>query len=73
MTDIASDDCYLTLDAPAHRGLINRLAEQNVTGGATYDALVGLTAKAAGAMLLTRDLRAVRTYERLHVEHELVT
>jgi predicted nucleic acid-binding protein len=73
LTDIASADCYLTLDALAHRGVIDRLAEWNVTGGATYDALVGLTAKAAGATLLTRDLRAVRTYERLRVGYELIT
>lgn len=73
LTDIASGDRYLTLDGLAHRRLINRLAERNVTGGATYDALVGLTAKAGGATLLTRDVRAARTYERLRVEYELVT
>jgi len=64
---------YLTLDARPHRELINHLAVQNVTGGATYDALVGSTAKAAGATLPTRDRRAVRTYELLRVEYELVT
>ena len=42
--------------------LIGYLAAQNVTGGAAYDALVGSTAKAAGATLLTRDRRAVKTY-----------
>lgn len=72
LADIASGDRYLTLDGVAHRDLIDRLAEQNITGGATYDALVGLTAKAAGATLFTRDLRAVRTYERLSVKYELV-
>ncbi|MBV9721311.1 MAG: type II toxin-antitoxin system VapC family toxin [Mycobacterium sp.] len=64
---------YLVLNARGHRGLLHHLAEYAVSGGATYDALVGLTAKTAGAMLLTRDLRAVRTYERLHVEFELAT
>ncbi len=72
LTDITSSD-YLTLDARLHRALIDHLAEHNVAGGATYDALVGLTAKAAGATLLTRDVRAVSTYERLRVEVELVT
>jgi hypothetical protein len=72
LTDITSRD-YLTLDAKSHRDLVDHLAERNVTGGATYDALVGFTAKAAGATLLTRDLRAVRTYEQLRVEYELVT
>ncbi len=72
LTDVTSSD-YLTLDARSHRGLLDDLTEHDVTGGATYDALVGLTAKAAGATLLTRDLRAVRIYERLRVEFELVT
>jgi predicted nucleic acid-binding protein len=70
LADLTSSD-YLTLDANSHRGLLDHLAEHAVGGGATYDALVGFTAKAAGATLLTRDLRAVRTYEQLHVEFEL--
>lgn len=72
LADVTSAD-YLTLDARSHRELINYLAAQNVTGGATYDALVGSTAMAAGATLLTRDRRAVRTYELLQVDYELVT
>jgi predicted nucleic acid-binding protein len=72
LADVTSTE-YLTLDARSHRGLIDHLAEHHVTGGAIYDALVGLTAKAAGATLLTRDLRAVRTYERLRVAFEPVT
>ena len=72
LTDVTSAD-YLTLDARPHRELINHLAAQNITGGATYDALVGATAKAAGATLLTRDRRAVRIYELLQVEYELLT
>jgi predicted nucleic acid-binding protein len=72
LANLASTD-YLTLDARSHRGLIDHLAQHGVTGGATYDALVGLTAKAAGARLLTRDVRAVTTYERLQLEFELVT
>lgn len=72
LTDVTSAD-YLTLDARSHRDLISYLAARNVTGGATYDALVGSTANAAGATLLTRDRRAVRTYRLLRVEYELVT
>ncbi len=64
---------YLTLNALAYRSLIDDLAEHAITGGASYDALVALTAKAAGATLLTRDLRAVTTYERLNVAFELTT
>ena len=44
-----------------------------VVGGAGYDALVGWTAKAAGATLVTRALRAVNTYERLGVGFALLT
>jgi predicted nucleic acid-binding protein len=72
LADLSSSD-YLTLDARSHLRLIDHLAEHGVTGGATYDALVGLTAKAAGARLLTRDSRAIPTYERLQLEFELVT
>lgn len=72
LADITSSN-YLALDACSYRGLTDHLAEHDVTGGATYDALVGFTAKAAGAKLLTRDPRAVETYERLRVEVELVT
>jgi hypothetical protein len=72
LAEVTSRD-YLTLDARSHRRLIDHLAEHNVTGSATYDALVGLTAQAAGATLLTRDLRAVATYERLRVEFEPLT
>lgn len=69
----ATSENYLVLDAQPHRDLINHLAAHNVTGGAAYDALVGWTAKAAGATLLTRDQRAVRTYDLLNVDYELVT
>ena len=72
LADLTSSD-YLTLDARSHHDLIHHLAEHGVAGGATYDALVGLTAKAAGATLLTRDARAIQTYERLQLEFELVT
>jgi len=72
LTGFTSAD-YLTLDARSHRALIHYLATHNVTGGPTYDALVGSTANAAGATLLTRHRRAVRTYKLLNVEYELVT
>lgn len=72
LSDVTSAD-YLALDAQPYRELINDLAINNVTGGAAYDALVGSTAKAAGATLLTRDHRAIRTYELLNVEYELVS
>jgi len=44
------------------------LAERNIVGGAVYDALVGLAAKASSLPLATRDLRAAATYEALGVD-----
>lgn len=62
----------LTLSADGHRHLLDVAAHARITGGAVYDALVGLTAREAGATLLTLDRRAVRLYELLLVEHRLV-
>jgi hypothetical protein len=55
---ITSGD-YLTLDSESRRGLIDHLAARGVTGGATYAALIGWTAKLAGATVLTRDVLRV--------------
>ncbi len=71
--DSVSSADYLTLDSRAYRELIDRLSRHGIAGGATYDALVGSAATAAGATLLTRDHRAVRTYELLQVGYELVS
>jgi len=51
---------------------VQRIAALGIAGGATYDALIGATAKHAGATLLTRDLRARGVYERLGVDVEFV-
>ena len=40
----------------------NRLARLGITGGAVYDALVGLAAVEHGVELATRDARARATY-----------
>ena len=37
-------------------------------GGEVYDALIAMTAKSAGAVLLTRDRRAETTYRAIGVE-----
>jgi predicted nucleic acid-binding protein len=54
---------WLTLDAGPQAELPARLAAVGVAGGAVYDALVGLTAAAAGATLASCDERAFRVYE----------
>lgn len=47
------------------------LAPRGIAGGAVYDALVALAARAAGIPLLTRDARALGTYALLGVDVEL--
>ena len=49
-----------------------QLVRVGVSGGAIYDALVAMTAKEAGLTLATLDRRAVPTYERVGVGHELI-
>jgi hypothetical protein len=48
------------------------LGELELTGGATYDALVAAAARAGGRRLLTRDRRAERTYRALEVDYHFV-
>ncbi len=60
------------LDAEEQARLPARLARIEVAGGAVYDALIALTARAAGAELLTLDRRAMPIYERCGVEAMLV-
>lgn len=58
--------------AVLQRSLVGRLADAGIAGGASYDGLVGLTAVHHGATLLTRDRRAVRTYDALDVPYRLL-
>ena len=55
-----------------HTRLRRRLGVLGITGGAAYDALVGEAARVHACRLLTRDLRARRTYDLLGVEHHTV-
>lgn len=48
------------------------LAPLGVAGGAVYDALVGLAAQASGAVLITRDARAIPTYTAVGASIEIV-
>ncbi len=56
----------VTADVPRH------LADRQVSGGAVYDALVGLAAVEAQLTLLTRDGRAATTYRSIGVGFEFV-
>ncbi|MEW6689342.1 MAG: type II toxin-antitoxin system VapC family toxin [Pseudomonadota bacterium] len=62
----------LSLPGAALRALVHAAVAARVSGGAIYDALVAETARRARAILLTRDRRAVSTYERLAVRYELI-
>lgn len=62
----------LTVGAGLQREAIDRLHDAGIEGGGVYDGLVALTASAHGERLVTRDRRAVRTYEALGVEFDLL-
>lgn len=66
-------DRVLVPDPDLLTSIVDRLADTGIGGGATYDALVGLTAAGQGAELTTRDQRAAATYEALSVPYQLVT
>lgn len=63
--------CWLS--ALQHDELMDRLGTIGTEGGQVYDALVAEAARVHGRTLLSRDLRARRTYELIGVDHEFVT
>jgi predicted nucleic acid-binding protein len=63
----------VTLDANAHAESPGSLAAAQVSGGATYDALIALKALEHDLELLSRDRRAVRTYTALGIRFRLLT
>lgn len=59
------------LDPPGateKRALVRSMALHGRSGGAIYDALVGLTARMHGAVLVTADRRAAHSYEIVGAE-----
>lgn len=58
----------LVLGESQRRGVVERLAGLSISGGAVYDAIVGVIAQQHGHRLLSCDRRATRTYERLGVD-----
>ncbi len=54
------------------RSVPRRCASLGISGGATYDAVVALTALHHDATLVTRDRRAARIYERVGVDFRLL-
>jgi predicted nucleic acid-binding protein len=62
--------CWLAPDAA--QALFTRLGTIGLVGGAVYDALIGEATRTNGRRLLTRDLRARRTYDLLGVGYEFI-
>lgn len=52
--------------------LLDELPRLGIAGGAVYDALVGATARHHQVPLLTRDRRALTTYDALGVDVEVI-
>lgn len=65
-------DPPLRLNSSERNSLLRTFADAGVFGGATYDGLVGLEAKAHDRGLLTLDGRAQSTYQRLGVMFSVV-
>lgn len=63
----------LLLRAETYAKVHRELARLGISGGAVYDALVGLAAKENHATLLTMDTRASATYDALGVKVEMIT
>lgn len=61
-------DPPVTLPAREAAHLAKTFAQAEIAGGAVYDGLVALAARAAGLPLATRDERARETYRRLEVD-----
>ena len=66
-------DRPLRLGDDARAALVDLLAEAGLQGGGAYDGLVGLEAKAHGETLLTLDARALRAYQRLRVDYQVIS
>jgi predicted nucleic acid-binding protein len=64
------DTCWLKPTDAAR--LLARIGPMGIVGGMVYDALVAEAALRSGRRLLTRDARAVRTYDLIGVDYVLV-
>jgi predicted nucleic acid-binding protein len=60
------------LDGRATAALLAELRDARIAGGATYDAVIAVTARENGATLVSCDVRAAALYDLVGVEFELV-
>jgi predicted nucleic acid-binding protein len=63
---------HVTLQASSHVGAPARLAAAGISGGATYDGLIAMTALEHDLELVSRDRRAARTYRALGARFQLL-
>jgi predicted nucleic acid-binding protein len=63
---------FLRLSESRYRRFVLTLAEQGITGGAAYDALVAATAAAERAELVTCDRRAAGVYDTYGIRFRLL-
>jgi predicted nucleic acid-binding protein len=63
---------HVTLNASDYTGAPKLLAATDISGGATYDGLIALTAIAHDLELVSRDRRAARTYRALGARFTLI-
>lgn len=70
------DSRFATLLAPPspteHRDLVRLLGNAGRSGGSVYDGLIALTARRAGATLITADKRAMPVYALIGVDVRLL-
>lgn len=62
----------LVLSASELRDLVADLHQRGITGGAVYDGIVAMSARAHGAELVSLDRRAAETYRRCGVALRLL-
>jgi toxin FitB len=62
----------VTLSNAAACEIHRTLTQLKISGGAVYDALVGLTSREHRLKLLTRDARAIGTYALVGVETQII-
>ncbi|CAN5609116.1 type II toxin-antitoxin system VapC family toxin [soil metagenome] len=68
----ANFNASLQLGVRASRSAHREFARRGIAGGATYDALVALTAREHGVALATRDARARSTYDAFGIVTEVL-
>lgn len=64
---------HLVLRGESVDRVVDRLAVAGISGGASYDAVVGMIAAEHGLELVTLDVRARSTYERVGVAVRYLT